>query len=199
MQSLRMPNVQRVRPPRTDDFVARPIALDFQPVLVESPACEALPVDQVLKCSLIHKSTFPERHVLCALTSGVRRVRLRTSPARPGWATGLSLSTPEWIDSQLHAPSDRICCAPLFHHTAAGNAIQIDTAPCAVLSRWFDAAPCAQVSPFGRHPQGHPLAFGHDLRGTTRDIWKRGTDGTQVSLHSSRPRRCVVGTVVIHR
>ena len=107
------------------------------------------------------------------LTPGVRRVRLRTSPARPCWATVLSLSTPEWIDSQLHEPSDRLCCAPMFHHTAAGNAIQIDTAPCAVLSRWFAAAPFAQVSPFSGHPKGNPIAFGHDLRGTTREIWKQ--------------------------
>ena len=66
--------------------------------------------------------------------SGVRRVRFRTSPARPGWATVLSLSTPEWIDSYLREPSDRICCAPLFHKMAAGNAMQVDTAPCDALS-----------------------------------------------------------------
>ena len=132
-------------------------------------------------------------------TSGVRRVRFRTSPARPCWATVLSLSTPEWIDSQLHEPSDRLCCAPMFHHTAAGNAIQIDTAPCDALSGWFNAEPCAHVRPFSGHPKGHPIAFGHDLMGTTREIWKRGTESAPVSLYSSRPRRCVVRTGVIHR
>jgi len=44
-----MPDVKRTGPPSANDLVVLPVTLDLQPVLVESAASIALPIDQILK------------------------------------------------------------------------------------------------------------------------------------------------------
>jgi hypothetical protein len=56
-----MPHMKRLRLPVADDFIALPMALDLEAVLVQPPTSEALPIDAILERARVHRYVVARR------------------------------------------------------------------------------------------------------------------------------------------